>query len=433
MCYHFSDDDTEEYVLWYCKTYGIKKYVRNGKWIGKILPYGYTKDNNRIMIVDEEEAGVYKMMVKLCLAGNGTNTIARHLNSLNIATRGKKVLLNGTHVVNKHTKTVRHVTNAEFQWRAGTIYTILTNPIYAGRRRYKGEEISAPSIIDEHTWLLVQSQLTKNRRVSRNHITGHFYLLKGLIRCHKCGCNFYGKIKSDERIYMCSSKRTHSCGIRSINLDRLNQLVWNRVVNSGEHMQQLRSEWDASGNEIVLKTTEKDIDNINSELQVLELRIRKLTELYSFDRLSLADFDDLKTELEKKQASLNAQLRVLEQKRLVLDDIKGETDKLLTGIMGLWKIKERLNRLENDEKRMLLSRLGVNVIVNWDPELRCHEVEITFAVNGYSYERKEAIRGKSQSKQMHYLFDADLLLKSIVKPDFEPLSALQLQLTEPAH
>ena len=30
MCYHFSDDDTEEYILWYCKTYGIKKYVWRG-------------------------------------------------------------------------------------------------------------------------------------------------------------------------------------------------------------------------------------------------------------------------------------------------------------------------------------------------------------------------------------------------------------------
>lgn len=51
MCYHFSDDDTEEYVLWYCKTYGVKKYVWRGSHYyinafdhGKCVVHGQGKD-----------------------------------------------------------------------------------------------------------------------------------------------------------------------------------------------------------------------------------------------------------------------------------------------------------------------------------------------------------------------------------------------------
>jgi putative SOS response-associated peptidase YedK len=32
MCYHFADDDTEEYIIWYCTTYGVKKYIWRGSY-----------------------------------------------------------------------------------------------------------------------------------------------------------------------------------------------------------------------------------------------------------------------------------------------------------------------------------------------------------------------------------------------------------------
>ena len=41
MCYHFADDDTEEYVLWYCKTYGVKKYTwRGGSYYVNAFDHG---------------------------------------------------------------------------------------------------------------------------------------------------------------------------------------------------------------------------------------------------------------------------------------------------------------------------------------------------------------------------------------------------------
>ena len=419
---------------------GMTEAVKRGKAGGGVmLPYGYTKDPKGVLIVDEEEAEIYKQMVRWCLSGDGTPAIARKLDALNVPTRGRKALPNGIHLRNKYTNTIRHVTNAEFQWRAGVIYSLLSNPIFIGKRLYKGETVNAPPIIDEHTWNLVQLQLGRNKRVSRNHRTKHFFLLKGLIRCgHQradgtiCGCNFYGSLKWNGRIYMCASKRERSCGIRSINFDRLNELVWNRVVSSSQYIQQISKDWNESGNDAVIKTTEKDIDTIKSELRVLDVRSKKVVELYELNRLTLADYDERHQQINKEQEALKTQLRLLEQKRLGLNDTKGEVDKLLTGIMGLWKIKDRLNQLKEEEKRTLLTRLGVNVVITWDNVARCHGVEITFAVNGYSYEKQEVLRRKSSQYgggPKHY-FDADLLLKSIIRPDSELTPALGLEITQ---
>ena len=409
---------------------GMALAVRKGKWIGKILPYGYTKDSNGIMIVDPEESEVYKMMVNWFLSGDGSTTIVKKLNSLNIATRGKKVLVNGTHVTNKYTKTRRLVTNAEFQWRDGTVQCILKNPIYAGNRRYKGEIISAPPIIDQPTWDRVQAQFKLNRKYSRNHMTQHRYQLKGLIRCGKCGCNFYGRMKSNEKTYMCSSKRTHSCGIRSVNIHRVDKLVWDQVVNSGEYTQKLKLELNDGGTDTVIKATEKDIDTIQKELGILDLRAKKLVELYELDRLPLADYDTRVDEIKKDKEKLNGQLRSLEQKQVALKNVKSETDKMLSGLLGLWEIRAQLNKLSVDEKRLLLVRLGVNVIINWDVATRCHTVEITFAVNGYSYEKKVKLKKKGISK--HYIFDTELLLRSITSIDSQADASLGLLIAEQA-
>ena len=419
---------------------GMTEAVKRGKAGGGVmLPYGYTKDAKGIMIIDEEEAEIYKQMVRWCLSGDGTPAIGRKLNALNIPTRGKKALPNGIHLRNKYTNTVRHVTNAEFQWRAGVIYSILSNSLHTGKRVYKGEIVSAPPIIDEDTWNLVQLQLGRNKRVSRNHKSTNFYPLKGLIRCgHQrpdgtiCGCNFYGSLKWNGRIYMCASKRERSCGIRSINFDRLNEIVWHKVVGSGEYMDQIKSEWKERGNDSTIKATNRDIDSIKSQLRLLEQRAKKSVELYELDRLDLAEFDDRQLQIKKEQEDLYAQLRSLEQKRLALDNVKGEADKMLTGLTGLFKIRKQLNRLKDEEKRMLLSRLGVNVVITWDAVKRCHGVEITFNVNGLAYERKSQLsrKGQSAAGPVHYLFDSNLL-KAIIKAESESNSELGLQITQP--
>ncbi len=366
---------------------GMIEAVKKGRWIGLIIPYGYRKDANKIMVIDDEEAEIYRQMVAWCLSGDGTNTIAKKLNSLNIATRGRKVMLNGTKVRNRYTNSVRQVTNEEFVWRPGTVYCLLTCPIHKGERKYKGEIYPAPKIIDEKTWERVQLQLKKNRNCAFNHGV-HDYLLKGLLRCGVCGANLYGKIKSNERTYMCSSKRYKSCGLRSPNLDRLEAIVWDRVINSGEYLSQIQSEWNEHGNDAAIKTSDNDIAGFKSELDMLDVREQKLFELYELGRIDIENFDSRNTAIKKEKKILLSKLKNEEQRGLALAQIKNQTEDLFAGLKGLWNVRKELDKMAFKEKRELLHQLGANILVTWNAKDRTHNIDLTFSVNGFNYQKK---------------------------------------------
>jgi hypothetical protein len=68
---------------------------------------------------------------------------------------------------------------------------LLTNPLYTGRVRYRGEIYSGeqPALIEPETWQNVQDLLAHNRRVAREKKLMHSdALLAGLVRCRPCGC-----------------------------------------------------------------------------------------------------------------------------------------------------------------------------------------------------------------------------------------------------
>lgn len=376
---------------------GMNEAVKKGKWIGANLPYGYTKDANGIMCIDEEEAGYYRQMIAWCMEGHGTGTIAKKLNDLNVPTRGKKSMPRGTKVVNRYTGSVRQVKHEEFVWRAGTVYCLLTNSIHKGERKHKGEVLSAPQIIDTKTWDAVQQQLNKNRNYSVNH-GKHNFLLKGLIRCGCCGRNLYGKIKSNERIYMCSSKRYKSCGLRSVNFDRMESVIWDRVINSGEYLLPLQIEWNEGGNERALSGSMKELTALKAEMQSTEKRLERLLELYEFERISLTVFDTRKEEIQKSSTVLQRKIKAAEEKNASLLRLKNNTEELFSGLTGLYNIKGKLEELPFEEKRQLLHQLGTNIIVHWDSATRTHTIELTFSVNGFPYAKKAIILPKGKVK-----------------------------------
>ena len=56
----------------------LERNVINGKVLGgPLLAYGYTKDENKLMIIEEEEASIVRLIYRMCLDGSGTKSIAR--------------------------------------------------------------------------------------------------------------------------------------------------------------------------------------------------------------------------------------------------------------------------------------------------------------------------------------------------------------------
>ena len=59
-----------------------------------------------------------------------------------------------------------------------------------------------------------------------------------MLRCGRCGRNYYGRtrISKKDNYYTCSSKRitNHNCGNRSLNIDILDDIIWNKFIGNGE-------------------------------------------------------------------------------------------------------------------------------------------------------------------------------------------------------
>ena len=95
---------------------------------GKLVKYGYKKDSNKLLVVDNDEAKIVKLIFKLSLEGIGTKKIAEELNKRNVPT--KRMNLGGAKLK------VRGEVKKSFLWRDSVIHKILTDPIYKGERHF---------------------------------------------------------------------------------------------------------------------------------------------------------------------------------------------------------------------------------------------------------------------------------------------------------
>ena len=209
----------------------IKANYELGKSHG-LTPYGYTTDKDRYIIIDKDEAEVVKRIYKLSLEGLGTPKIAEKLNEDNVPTRYNK--MSGTLTVNGKT-----VKKSDIKWVGNTVRTIIINTFYKGARKTGGSKknptiiyYKSPAIFEESYWQKVNDNLKLNINNGGKKVD-HKYLLKGIMKCSKCGRNYYGRINKKvlDYYYMCSSKRikTENCGNRSINIGFIEELIWNTI------------------------------------------------------------------------------------------------------------------------------------------------------------------------------------------------------------
>lgn len=374
---------------------GVLEGAKKGRWPGVILPYGYSRNSEKQIVVNEEEAKVYIQMVSWSLEGNGTNTIANKLNELGIETRCKKVLPNGTKVKNKYTGTIRKVHNEDFVWRAGTVYCILTNTIYKGERKFRGEILSAPSLIDRETWEKVQLNLKQNKNNSSNHLK-HFYLLRGKLFCARCGSNYYGKIKRDERVYMCSSKRTVPCGSRSVNLDLLNSLIWGLVINDKFRLTDLRDELRAKSGPDNLEKLNKKVEAVTKNLLAIEKRRENLIILFEKSKISLKEFE------ERSEALLQEKNESVNIKKLTQREIS-QTNKSIQLVEKSIQDKEiirTINLWGDDKKREFIEKKVKGINIHWRDDVWQHIIEVRIETAGFIVSEFCALVAKNKPSQI---------------------------------
>lgn len=271
---------------------GLRYSVSNGgSGTGIVMPYGYKKVNKKL-VIDEEESKVIKLIFSKYLTGMGTQKVAKYLNEEKILTRFNKIYkgkkLKQKYGLEKEGK--------EYTWKDGTVYRILTNSLYIGERKYKGEKFKITPIIDKVTFDKVQERLSKNynkKDINRKYDNP----LKDIIVCGCCGLSYYQhkRFNGKDNAFKCISKRysfsgkDQYCGNPSVNIDKLLRSLYVTcspliIVNKkmiGDHKQNVGDQ--IKGIDEKIKAVEKEIRSINNQVD-------KLLTLHLSDKLSVDHF-----------------------------------------------------------------------------------------------------------------------------------------------
>lgn len=285
------------------QSYKTKKALKDNAKEGKsrgIYPYGY-KSNNGYFAINETEAKVVESIYNWSLSGIGIDKIAKNLNEQKVPTRRNK------------------------EWAGKTIQGIIKNPIYKGEIHHlksrKDENLqnreievfnTAPIIIDSILWQKVNDNLENNRNNSGKKVD-HKYLLKGLLKCGKCGRNYYGRRRVDksDNYYGCSSFRRSElkCGNRGINIDVLEHFVWQRFFADKRILELTKDFLKKDEIEAKLSDLRTENDNFNKDLESLEKERKRALKFLAKGTINEEEFNELKRDYEINKKDVERRIK----------------------------------------------------------------------------------------------------------------------------
>ena len=321
---------------------GRRQKARDGKWNGGFAPYGYKLvdregEKAKVLVINEEEAELVRLIYKLYLQGMGLSRVAKWLNDNGYT---KKIRQNGS---------VSLISSA-------FVKGVLDNPVYGGfiaygRRKnekidgtrdeyhvvkqdkdsYKLYEGQHDAIIDRETWFRVQAKRELNAfKREKTHSKEHEHMVSALLKCPVCGASMYGvvnrkKKKNSDEFY--TDMWYYTCKNR--------KLVSGHLCNYKKHVRQ---------------------DELNAEVIALvkyvfggenDMKDQILKKLDSDD--SVKELLEEKTRLEKEKNSLVS--KTTKQLRRINDlDIDDEfyDDLMKTYKDGLYEINEQITVIDNN-------------------------------------------------------------------------------------
>ncbi len=294
--------------------------VRRGEHIGKV-PYGYNRENQKL-VIKKEEADNVKKMYKWYIDGWGYKKITNELNRLGVKSKTKK------------------------HWQMTSVQRILRNPIYKGTfilNQYTSVKVGGkkkqirnpkekwfvfpnhhPAIIDEGVWNQANQ---KDTNANKTKITA-WNEFRNIAKCAVCGSNMvivqsYLKKKNGERTewkYLkCSQYRRagkHGCVNHvPIQYKDFRQFIINLLVKKGESVTLSLQNNVEQGQKKTIKKLQKLVDTN-------EQKKKALLDLYLEGLIDKREFEKKRNDLEIEVKRANQELFILKSNDVVYTDVK---------------------------------------------------------------------------------------------------------------
>ncbi|EEL89140.1 TPA: recombinase family protein [Bacillus nitratireducens] len=331
---------------------GQQEKVRQGKYTSPRKPYGYNADHKEgILTIIEEEAKVVRSIYNDYLKGHSATRISKRLNATKTAGRD--------------------------YWNEKAVMYILENPLYIGTLRWRKEtehyfEVpnSVPAIIEEEMFNSVQI-LRESRQESHPRSQYGSYIFSGILKCPRCGRSLIGnyvvsKNKDGTKIkykhYYCKGRKLNVCTMGNMSERKLEQAIIPHILSFYI---------DATDEDVKLENsnTENEIEQIKSELKIIEKRRKKWQYAWANDHLKDEEFTEFMQEENEKEKVLTEELYKLkpaENKKLQNEELKN----ILKDIKLNWA------NLNDEEKKIFMQIILKKLVIERSDKLHAYKLEI---------------------------------------------------------
>lgn len=245
------------------------------KYNGGYLPYGYTVDDDKNIIINPQEAAiVVEIYDDYANKNMSIVDIYKDLNE-----RGK----------------------VGSKFHQATVQKILSNRSYIGEefKNRNNHAIKYPKLIDKEVWLKCEEIRTgRNKNIVRSK--NHFYLSR-LIKCPVCGCNMTMGSNRGSNIAYCGQHAKGICSnTDSIGLAALNQLVFRYACilhadNSYKASKVSKEEFIKS-----LTPLKEKYEEFNRRLDATKAKLNELETKYFLSEMDKQTYEDIKSKIIEK-------------------------------------------------------------------------------------------------------------------------------------
>lgn len=316
-----------------------EKFSRGG--VVSQPPFGY-KMGDGVFVPDESTAGIVKMMFADYLSGLGARQIAQKLNDMGYRTIKGNL------------------------WENRTVEYVLSNPVYIGKLRRSKDPTDRADRFHENVTLVdgkhepiitpeVFEAAQTRRRETKKAYTRYArtdpaeYMLKGLIRCDKCGSTL--TMSGDHSYLQCHRYAKGVCKVsHAINTSKINKLVIDKLK---EDLSTGSFEFSAEP-----KESAGTVSSVTPQLERERRKLERIKEAYEAGIDTLEEYRENKVKVTARIAALEAQEAAENERKQTPEDI----NRMIAGC-----VSSNLDALQSDQtsetvKNMILREFVDRII-----------------------------------------------------------------------
>ena len=242
------------------------------------------------------------------------------------------------------------------------IEKILQNPFYYGYMKYNGilYKHVHPALISKE--LYDECQLVRQgKRKTKSKRTAKPFVLKGLLKCHHCGCGYSPELKKEKYVYMRPTKSKGDCSY-CYHLSEEKILIQIEDVLKGMKIPdniliELNTELKKSS-AAEYEHQIQESNKLQKQYQTIQTRIKRARELFLDAQISKEEYDEMITGLQAERRNVEVRLQRLTE----ADD--GFNKSLSTIFALASKAHDLFKSSELEEKRRIITILFPNLEMN---------------------------------------------------------------------